>query len=420
MKSSSEELSEYRAARDWSIADVIPGVRLSARPGGQLIDAAMLRTSGKILFIAHLALGDFTYLQSCFRAFARAFPHIEMHLWVDERRRTNDAAQWAHLQKYALYDWLAESTCFTKVYARTYSPALYEESIDEAQREAYPIVVSLATLERHKYALLARRISPHGFVAGQKKRVRFYDIPKRLIYRKLDAAIPAYSAATHPGQHISEIYAGWFTLLFGIHISAAARYPVLTIPERWMAYASEQFAQWGFDGGRDVIFLNSFSKSPERNWPVERLITLIKAMRNSGGWEGASFIINVVPEELARVKHLFAGRDLSGIRFFSAEENFFQLPAVLRRCRLIISVETAVMHLANALHVPVVALMRQKNPEWAPIDTRASTVITVARRDDCIARLTVADVMAVLQKQRLRAGASGRSAARLRASGRTP
>ncbi len=393
--------SEVRQAPGWPLQYVGPDYAADTRQASQLIDAALLRKSRKILFIAHLALGDFTYLQSCFRAFARAFPHIELHLWVDERRRTSDAAQWGHLQKYALYDWLAESTCFTKVYAQTYSPALYEQSIGEAQCEEYPIVVSLATLERHKYATLARRISPSGFVAGQKKRVRFYDLPKHRIYRKLDATIPAYSARTHPGQHISEIYAGWFTLLFGIHISAAARYPVLTIPDRWMAYAREQFAQWGFDGGRDVIFLNSFSKSPERNWPVERLIDLIRAMRNSGGWEGASFIINVVPEELARVKNLFAGRDLSGIRFFSAEDNFFQLPAVLSLCRLIISVETAVMHLANALHVPVIALMRQKNPEWAPIDTRGSTVITVARRDDCIDQLTVADVMAVLQKRRL-------------------
>lgn len=134
---------------------------------------------------------------------------------------------------------------------------------------------------------------------------------------------------------------------------------------------------------------------------VERLIDLVKAMRNSGSWDRAAFAINVVPEELARVKAVFAGRDVSAIRFFSAEENFFQLPAVLSLCQLIISVETAVMHLANAVHVPVVALMRQKNPEWAPIDTGQSTVITVARRDDCIDQLTVADVMAALQKRRL-------------------
>lgn len=369
----------------------------------QLVDPALLRTAKKILFVAHLALGDFTYLQSCFRAFARAYPHIEMHLWVDERRRTSDPAQWDHLSKYALYDWLAETPCFTKVYAQTYSPALYELSILEAQEEAYPIVVSLATLERHKYARLARRISPDGFVVGQKKRVRFYDIPKHLIYRQLDAHIPAYSMASHPDQHISDIYASWFTLLFGIDMPKAARFPVLDVPVQWKHYAVAQFDAWGFgrgayDGG--VIFLNSFSKSPERNWPVERLIDLIKAMRRNGGWERAAFIINVVPEELARVKTMFAGRDLTGIRFFSAEENFFQLPAILSLCQLIISVETAVMHLANAVHVPVIALMRQKNPEWSPIDTRNSTVITVPRRDDCLDQLTVADVMTVLAQRR--------------------
>ena len=404
MKLSSEISSTFGMQPVWRDRQGAFGPTATHHEAEPLVDAARLRTATKILFIAHLALGDFTYLQSCFRAFARAFPHIELHLWVDERRRTSDASQWPHLQKYALYDWLAESTCFKKVYDQTYSPQSFQRSIDEAQRADYPIVVSLATLERHKYARLARQISPAGFVAGQKKRVRFYDIPKHLIYRQLDAFIPAYSSTTHPGQHISEIYASWFHLLFGISMSTAARFPELTIPDQWMRYAHQQFEDWGFrragyDGSahdKDVIFLNSFSKSPERNWPVERLIKLIGAMRRSGGWENAVFIINVVPEELARVKATFAGKDLTGVRFFSAEENFFQLPAVLSLCQLIISVETAVMHLANAVHVPVVALMRQKNPEWTPIDMRNSTVITVAGRDDCIDQLTVADVMAVL------------------------
>jgi heptosyltransferase-3 len=395
MKLRSEHVTGFSPAQHWPLSYAAPGA-----DAGHLVDPVLLRKATKILFIAHLALGDFTYLQSCFRAFARAFPHIEIHLWVDERRRTSDAAQWGHLQKYALYDWLAESTCFKKVYARTYSPALYEASIGEAQREDYPIVVSLAVLERHKYALLARQISPQGFVVGQKKRVRFYDIPKHIIYRKLDACIPAYSNATHPGQHISEIYASWFTLLFGIRISAAARYPVLSIPAKWLEYAHAQFAEWGFNtaarNGQGVVFLNSFSKSPERNWPVERLLDLIVAMRGTGKWRHAAFIINVVPEELTRVKTMLAGRDLAGIAFFSAEENFFQLPAILSLCQLIISVETAVMHLANAIHVPVIALMRQKNPEWAPIDRHNSTVITVARRDDRLDALTVANVMEVL------------------------
>jgi len=365
-----------------------------------LIDPALLAGADKILFVVHLALGDFTYLQSCFAALARAFPHLKIHLWVDERRRTSRAEDWPHLKKYALYDWLAECPYFDKVYNETYSPALYEASLQEAQRQDYPIVVSLSVLDRHKYAILARKISPRGFVVGQKKRVRPYDVVKWMIYRKLDAFIPAYSTASHPDQHISDIYAGWFTQLFGITIPPEARYPVLTIPARWMDYARDQFAAWGFGStGAKVVFLNAYSKSIERCWPLERVIELINTMRQDAAWRDAGFIVNVVPEDLARARALFAGHDLARTHLFSAEDNFFQLPAILSLCKLIVSVETAVMHLANAVHVPVIALMRQKNPEWAPIDKRNSTVITVARREDWVDKIGVQEVMAALARQ---------------------
>jgi ADP-heptose:LPS heptosyltransferase len=367
-----------------------------------LIPSDLLAKSDKILFVAHLALGDFTYLQNCFQAFAQAFPDIRVHLWVDERRRTRRASAWPHLKKYALYDWLAECPYIAKVYNETYSPALFRQSLREAQHEAYPIVVSLGVLERHKYAGLARSISPNGFVVGQKKRVRPYDFIKLLTYRKLDAHIPAYTQQTHAGQHISDIYAGWFTQLFGIEIPQAARFPFVHLPQRWQEYAEQQFAAWGFlrsgdaDEGGKVVFLNSFSKSTERNWPLERLIELIHAMRRRPDWHDAGFVVNAVPEELERVRKMFSQHALEGVQVFSAEENFFQLPAILSLCDLVISVETAIMHLANAVHVPVIALMRQKNPEWVPIDRANSVVITVPRRDDWVDKITVSEVMTVL------------------------
>lgn len=365
-----------------------------------LVDPALLRRADKILFIAHLALGDFTYLQSCFQAFARAYPHLKVHLWVDERRRTRRASEWPHLKKYALYDWLAECPYIHKVYNETYSPQVYRASLEAARREEYPVVVSLAVLERHKYASLARSISPHGFVVGQKKRVRSYDLPKRLVYRKLDAFIPAYTPSSAPDQHISDIYAGWFTRLFGMEIPPSARFPVLDIAGRWMDYARAQFGDWGFMGGEGkpsrVVFVNAFSKSEERSWPLERVIGLIRTMRCEPAWRNAGFVVNAVPEALERARELFAGAALERTHLFSAEDNFFQLPAVLSLCELVISVETAVMHLANAVHVPVIALMRQNNPEWAPIDRANSTVITAPRHGDSVDRIGVQDVMQVL------------------------
>jgi ADP-heptose:LPS heptosyltransferase len=56
------------------------------------------------------------------------------------------------------------------------------------------------------------------------------------------------------------------------------------------------------------------------------------------------------------------------------------------------------MHLANAAHVPVIALMRQRNPEWTPIDKDNSTIITVSGREDWVDTITVEQVMAVLDK----------------------
>ena len=365
-----------------------------------LVAPALLRQADKILFIAHLALGDFTYLQACFQAFARAYPHLQIHLWVDERRRTSRSADWAHLKKYALYDWLAECPWIAKVYDETYSPQVYRESLAQARREDYPIVVSLAVLERHKYASMARSICPRGFVVGQKNRVRPYDLVKRFIYRKLDASIPAYTPSPHPDQHISDIYAGWFTQLFGLEIPRAARFPVLNIADRWTAYARDQFADWCFMGvdGQParVVFLNAFSKSVERSWPLERVIGLIRAMRCRPAWREVGFVVNVVPEELQRAHALFDDAALERTHLFSAEDNFFQLPAVLSLCELIISAETAVMHLANAVHVPVIALMRQNNPEWAPIDRANSTVITAPKHGDWVDRIEVQDVMRVL------------------------
>ncbi|MFC6522036.1 glycosyltransferase family 9 protein [Undibacterium arcticum] len=370
-----------------------------------MVPHELLQKSDKILFIAHLALGDFTYLQNCFRAFADAYPHIRIHLWVDELRRTARPADWEHLKSYSLYDWLAECPAIAKVYNQTYSPALLKQSMREAQQQAYPIVISLGLLRRNFYAGLARKISPQGFVAGQTKRARLLDIHKHLAYRKLDARIPDYGAKADGKEHISDIYAGWFELLFGLQIAAAARFPFVDIPERWRDYARDQLMQWQFPidradrQGRKIFFVNAFSKSVERNWPLERVLALIQAMRRQDRWRDSYFVINVVPEQMGRAQRLFDQNPIEHAHLFSAVDNFFQLPAILSLCDLIISVETAVMHLANAVHVPVVALMRLTSLEWVPIDQANSTIIHVSRPDAWVDSITVEDVMAVMLGQ---------------------
>ncbi|WP_395823461.1 glycosyltransferase family 9 protein [Collimonas sp.] len=371
----------------------------------QLVSSEALKKTDKILFIAHLALGDFTYLQNCFQAFARAFPHIEIHIWVDEVRRTDNAAAWPYLKKYALYDWLAECPFAARIYQQTYSPALFEQSIAEAQQQDYPLAVSLSTLRPPMYAALARQISPRGLVAGMKRPSGILAFSRRRAYRKLDVALDPDNEV-RAGTHISDVYAGWFQQLFGIVTTPLSRFPFVTIPAQWQQSAKHQLKEWGFkyqdqpaSNQGKLLLINPYAKTKKRCWPLARVVELVAALNSMEAWRGTHFIVNVVPEEMANATAFFEQHAAGQIRLFSAQENFFQLPAMLLECDLIVSVETAVMHLANAVRVPVVALMRQKNPEWVPLDRERSVVITASNRRDWVSAITVTQVTEVLSRK---------------------
>ena len=69
------------------------------------------------------------------------------------------------------------------------------------------------------------------------------------------------------------------------------------------------------------------------------------------------------------------------------------LVAMLTQCDLIISVEKAVMRLANAVHVAVTALTRQKSLEWTPIDTANSTGASALQHSDLVKAFSAGQVM---------------------------
>ena len=204
-----------------------------------LIPSAILEKPGKILFVTHLAIGDFAYLRNFFEALAGARPNLEMHIWVDELRRTANPKKWNYLKKYALYDWLAACPFFKKVYNQTYSPALNKQSFEEARAQNYDIVVALTNLRPHKYARFARKISPGGFIAGLAKPATLFTLHHQLGYRKLGARALPGAAVRNGVKHITEVYADWFSQLFGVEVPHPARHPRVDIPGEWKNWASD-------------------------------------------------------------------------------------------------------------------------------------------------------------------------------------
>ncbi len=368
----------------------------------QLVPAELLEKADKILFVTHLAIGDFLYWQTYFKAFHDQYPHIKIHVWVDELRRTWKWWKWDGLKRYSLFDWLSECPFIEKVYNETYSLPAVLRSIKTARGEKYPVVVSLATLRAHRYAVLARLAGAKAFVAGLVTRQKWswFDVIPQALYHVLNARCSQKPQDMEQGYHITDLYAHWFKEFFGININGEERRPFMNIPRDWRTNAKLALLKWGVTSAANgiahkprTVFVNIFAKDKKRCWTLDAALQLIAMLRSQDHFSQAYFIFNVMPGELHAMRQALADNGVGNVILFSANEHFFQLPAIIELCDLVISVETAVMHIAAALKVPVVALMRSKNPEWVPWDKECSRVLMAAKRTHWVRDIPPTQVM---------------------------
>ena len=358
-----------------------------------LVSQERLASATKVLFIVPLVLQDFQYIQTYLRAFKQQWPHAELHVWLDDARRTRFFWRWKRLQRHALYDWLHANDIFNKVYAKTYSPGVYKASVREARAYNYPVVVSLARVQPHRYARLARTISPHGFVVGTRDATSIVQQFKRWQYRHFDAAL---NLASVQGEHITDVYAAMFEQFFGLVVATGNRAPFIVIPRQWVVYASLTLLKWGVNrkqpGAGKIVFVNTFSYNAQRCWPLQKAFDLIRQMQAMTEYSNAYFIVYTEPEHYRESLNLYYEHAIGNTQLFSARESFFQLPAMLSLCDIIVSVESSVIHLATALGKPVIALMRQNNAAWLPWNCQRSCIVTAAKRADRITTISVAAV----------------------------
>lgn len=364
----------------------------------QLIPEHLIQGADKILFITHLAIGDYTYMQTYFKALSQKYPHLKIDLWVDEVRRTWCFWRWKHLKKYSLYDWLEECPFIHKIYRETYSPFGYKQSVKQAQQEKYTLVVSFGVsgMKAHRYAQLARAIAPDGFIVGVKLPIKKFNVIKQHQYKKLNGFL-SHKLQDFKGKHITDLYASWFENLFDLKVAESNRAPFIDVPTKWSMYAKLQFLKRGIDKKHKtfgkVFFINPFAKIDKRSWPMDHVADLITEIKHDDQWHDISFIINVLPEDYQRINNFLKKRSLNDVFLFTADTNFFQLPAIMSCCDLVVSVETSTIHLASALRVPVVALMRQKNPEWAPWNKQHSLIVTTQNRAQWVKDIPVASIV---------------------------
>lgn len=361
-----------------------------------LSEEQLLKTK-KILFVTQLAIGDFAYLQSQFLAFKKKYPWIVIDLWIDDLRRTWCFWKWNSLKNYVVYDWVENCGLFKKVYRQSYAWPLFYSSIKQAAREEYPIAVFFGMMRPHQYVGYLRKMAPQGFLVSLVHPDKQYRA-----YKDLQALIPFDLNKEKQTKHITQIFAEWFEKLCGLQVSLQDRQPFVKLSNAWQIYGKLQLVKWGVMRNNErvcpLIFLNSFAKSSKRCWSIERVTTLIKTLKlQLPELAQAKFLINALPEEVASVEKVIKKSGLTNIIVFTAQESFFQLPAVLALADLVISVDTSVVHLATAFKRQLIVLMRTKQLEWKPQDTERTEVI-VAENDGHVMSIQVDTVVVAVQK----------------------
>lgn len=334
----------------------------------QIVPDQLLRASERILIVSHLAIGDFCFMHNHFVEFKKKYPNLTIDMFVDDRRRTLRFWRWKNIKNYILYDWFKETGLFNKIHHGTYSWLSTRQTLQEAKKEKYDLVVILSHFDLNRYAKYARTIAPNAFIAGN------YDLPFVPFYRRnyLDKAL---YVEPYANKHVSYVYSAFFEKYFGIELPKEKRFVKLSIPKEWKIKTEKQLHVWGATNNNFIVFINPFAKPRNRSWPIGNVFKLISCIEKKYSHKNLFFIINSMPNKVEKLNAM-AESISEKIKIFSAVNGkFFSLPAMIKSSDVVISVDTAIIHLANAQDKKVIMLMRKSDSGFIPLEPNQTRIV---------------------------------------------
>lgn len=355
-----------------------------------------LENSREILLLLPMAIGDFCYTQMVLQVFHECYPHLQIDVMFDELFHLKQLHRGkGKLVNPAVIDWAEETGIFRDVY-RDLFEGNEEQAIQRAKQRRYPLVVSLAGRGALAVAEKARDFSPDGFiVAWQMKRKWWrFGMDGRRYQKAVDLEV---TPKVSPGDHMVDRYADFFCHFANIPDTNWQDRANWQIPERFIMQARERLSAYGIENRQDVILINPFAKNRKRTWPLTSTMECIRLLQEKEEFADTSFLVNGLPSDQEDIRESIRQAGLARVYPFTAQGNFFELPAMLSQCRLVVTVETSVMHLASLLHVPQVALMRRKTPHWRPLRETDCEIIWNEKAHQHIADIKPTEVVLAIE-----------------------
>jgi len=190
---------------------------------------------------------------------------------------------------------------------------------------------------------------------------------------------------------------------------ATVHTPAVAVPEVHDALFADE---------EDLIALHLWASGQRawlREWPQQRWVELAQRLANPRSARQTLFLSTGAPDDRERIAPFVAHLRAAGLRAepFISPDGFRTLTRVLQRTRLVVSVNTGVMHLAAIAGARVLSINGpNRNGRWGPVGPRAVGVEAPGEGcgylhlgfnfdghpTDCMERISVDQVVAAAQQ----------------------
>jgi heptosyltransferase-3 len=219
------------------------------------------------------------------------------------------------------------------------------ETVRALRAERFDVLLDFTSWQRLTafYTLMARAKYTVGFRTPGQRRSRGYD---RTVLHRDDCHEVANFRALLQGS--------------GLQVEGVPHAPAVVVAE---------VAKVPFAGERDVVVLHPWASGQLavlREWPEERWVELARRL----GGPATLFVVTGAPSDAERIRPFVERLRGAGLRVegFVSPDGFRTLTQVLRRARVVVSVNTGVMHLAAIAGARVVAINGpNRNGRWGPV-----------------------------------------------------
>jgi ADP-heptose:LPS heptosyltransferase len=187
-----------------------------------------------------------------------------------------------------------------------------------------------------------------------------YNPPGR---KNFDISIPGEE--DNRGLHIVERH---FRALFPLGIDMPAQLPR---PELFPDADSEEYAEHFYEStGKNLIIINISASQPKKMWPPEKWIEFIRRIDTGD----AGLALSFAPDEATAAGEIAAACD--SVAVFRSR-SMADVISLIKRCRLLISPDTSLVHVAAAFDRPLVAMfagLEDFNRKFMPLCSRSELV----------------------------------------------